>query len=276
VLGAFRRPFGGSRGLVGGYRLVSGAFRGVWGAARGLAGMLGVAVVCALAATVLRALPAQAATVAQNPPGLHLMWADRTAMRAGWSASRAALSYTYRLYQLNGVRVRAGEEPGYYHTATFNGLQPGWTYRFVVWANPPDGLGTPAALYVTLPGLTPVRVRAYQWAESQAGTPYVFGGEGQGGYDCSGLVQTAYGHAGIWLPRTTTGMLGYWRLQRESSPRQGDLVFFGTGHVEMYDSQNQSFGSETGPNNGHAGAWWYRWWPDNWWPTAFYRVAGAG
>ena len=230
-----------------------------------------------LALLALLALPTWASTGAQDPPpGLHLMWATGTAMRAGWSASPAASSYSYGLYQMNGIQIRAGEEPGYYHTVSYYNLQPGWSYRFVVWANQPGRPGTPATLDVTLPGFTPVRIRAYQWAESQAGTPYVYGGEGQGGYDCSGLVRTAYGQAGIWLPRTTTEMLSYWRLRRESSPRQGDLVFFGSGHVELYDSPERSFGSETGPDNGHTGAWWYRWWPDNWWPTAFYRVTGAG
>jgi hypothetical protein len=71
-------------------------------------------------------------------------------------------------------------------------------------------------------------------------------------------------------------MLSFGKLERESSPHQGDLVFFGSGHVELYDSRGRSFGAESGPNSGHAGAWWYPWWPGNWWPTAFYRVQRAG
>jgi cell wall-associated NlpC family hydrolase len=237
---------------------------------------VGLIPVLALAAAALWALPAQATTYAQNPPrGFHLMWATRTAMRLGWSASRGAHSYSYRLYQMNGARVRSGWESGSYHTVIFTALHPGWKYRAIVWANPAYIAGSHATLYVTLPSPTPPREHAYQWAESKADTPYVYGGRGPGGYDCSGLVQAAYAHAGIWLPRTTGEMLGYWKLERESSPRQGDLVFFGTGHVELYDSRGRSFGAESGPNNGHAGAWWYPWWPGNWWPTAFYRVHGA-
>jgi cell wall-associated NlpC family hydrolase len=173
---------------------------------------------------------------------------------------------------MNGVQVRSGSEPGYYHTMTFSGLHPGWRYRALVWIGPADRPGSHATLDITLPSPTPPREYAYQWAESQAGTRYVYGAEGQGGYDCSGLVRTAYRHAGIWLPRTTEQMLAYPRLDRVSSPRRGDLVFFGSGHVELYDSRGRSFGAESGP----TGASWNRWWPGNWWPTAFYRVYGAG
>jgi cell wall-associated NlpC family hydrolase len=231
----------------------------------------------AFATAALRAQPAQAATFAQNPPpGFHLMWATQTAMRIGWSSARGAWTYSYRLYQMNGVQVGSGGEPGYYHTVTFSGLHPGWQYRSIVWANPPSGSGLHATLYVTLPSPTPPREYAYQWAETQAGTRYVYGAEGHGAYDCSALVQTAYSHVGIWLPRTTTEMLQDSRLARESSPRQGDLVFFGSGHVELYDSRGRSFGAESGPETVHGGVWWNQWWPGNWWPTAFYRVDRAG
>src|SRR5262245_25762194 len=74
------------------------------------------------------------------------------------------------------------------------------------------------------------RLRAYRWATTQAGHPYVWGGTGPG-YDCSGLVMMAYRHAGINLPRTTYGMLASRLLVRIWHPRQGDLAFYGSGHV---------------------------------------------
>ena len=215
------------------------------------------------------ALPAHTAAIdRQEPPSLHLMWATLTAMKLGWQAAPGAISYTFRLFQMNGVQVQSDREPGPIRTVISRGLHPGWRYRAQVAATPGRG----ATLYVTLPSRSPASEVAYQWAETQAGARYRYGAQGNGGYDCSGLVRAAYLRAGIWLPRTTGMMLQYWRLARESSPRQGDLVFFGTGHIELYAGQDQSFGAE----DNQIGTSWNRWWPDNWWPTAFYRVSGAG
>jgi|ERR1700733_9144356 len=75
--------------------------------------------------------------------------------------------------------------------------------------------------------------RALDWAESKAGLPYVWGGTGPDGYDCSGLVQAAFESVGVDLPRTTYEMLDSGHLHPVSSPVRGDLVFFGSGHVEI-------------------------------------------
>jgi cell wall-associated NlpC family hydrolase len=224
------------------------------------------------ATMALSALPAQAATAIQSPLSSHVMWTTRTAVRFSWPASPGAALYAYQLSQMNGVRARSGQLPGFDHTVICRGLHPGWRYRVQVRADPGgSGTGWYATASVTLPSPNPPREVAYRWAETQAGARYRYGGQGDGGYDCSGLVRTAYQHAGIWLPRTTGEMLQYRRLDEESSPRQGDLVFFGTGHVELYAGPDQSFGAETN----RTGTWWNRWWPGNWWPTAFYRVSGA-
>ena len=116
---------------------------------------------------------------------------------------------------------------------------------------------------------------ALNWAEGHAlGHPYVFGGSGPGGYDCSGLVMEAYGHAdGIWLPHNTGAMLASGRLRQvpiSSAPR-GALLFFGTGHVELNTRWHDvSFGAQqTG-----TVVWWHRWFPGSWEPTAAYIVVG--
>jgi len=82
---------------------------------------------------------------------------------------------------------------------------------------------------------TPRRWIAMRWAESQAGKRYLYGASGPSRYDCSGLVMRAYQHAGITLPRTTGGMLASSKLVRTSHPHWGDLAFFGSGHVELFD-----------------------------------------
>ena len=94
---------------------------------------------------------------------------------------------------------------------------------------------------------TRLRLTAWRYAIHQRGKPYIYGDSGPAGFDCSGLVYTAYRRAGIMLPRTTYGMLGSWRLVRisKSHAKRGDLAFFGTGHVELYDWGKWTFGAQT-------------------------------
>jgi cell wall-associated NlpC family hydrolase len=46
-------------------------------------------------------------------------------------------------------------------------------------------------------------VTAIAYAADQLGKPYIWGGVGPVGYDCSGLIMMAYEAAGVSLPRTT-------------------------------------------------------------------------
>lgn len=115
---------------------------------------------------------------------------------------------------------------------------------------------------------TPKRLAALWWAEHQAGKPYCYGGTGPSCFDCSGVVMKAYQHAGIRLPRTTSGMLGSGKLRRvpASQRRRGDLAFYGSGHVELvtwagtYGAQDQ--GTRLGWHHTSAG----------WHPTMYFRV----
>ncbi|GLY27537.1 C40 family peptidase [Kineosporia sp. NBRC 101731] len=83
---------------------------------------------------------------------------------------------------------------------------------------------------------------AVSWARGKLGLPYLWGGEGPGSYDCSGLVMKAWAQAGVALPHSSR--LQYASVQHVSyaSMRPGDLIFFGTSpgnpasihHVAMY------------------------------------------
>lgn len=89
-------------------------------------------------------------------------------------------------------------------------------------------------------------------ASSQLGLPYVWGGTGPLGYDCSGLIQSSYMQAlGVALPRTTH----YQCLQGDDVDfkdlHMGDLLFFVdekgvVGHVGMYLGEGCYIESTTG------------------------------
>jgi cell wall-associated NlpC family hydrolase len=95
------------------------------------------------------------------------------------------------------------------------------------------------------PGTTKNRVtlQAMAFANKQLGKPYVYGGTGPKGYDCSGLQMKAYQHAGLTIPRTAaTQYAGAGTLVSLDQARQGDLLFFASDvtkpstvyHVSMY------------------------------------------
>lgn len=77
---------------------------------------------------------------------------------------------------------------------------------------------------------------AISFAMSKVGGPYVYGGTGPRGYDCSGLMQAAWASAGVSLPRTAREQFGAGTPVSTSSLQPGDLVFYysGISHVGMY------------------------------------------
>lgn len=80
-------------------------------------------------------------------------------------------------------------------------------------------------------------------AVDEMGQPYVWGGtgNGSGGFDCSGLIQYAYAHAGISIPRTALGQAGAGvaiRVDQDALLPGDILVFSDHGdtptHVGLY------------------------------------------
>ena len=87
---------------------------------------------------------------------------------------------------------------------------------------------------------------AVRWAEEEIGRPYVYGGAGPNGFDCSGLVVWAWGHAGISLPHGSTEQYADTIRLTKSELQPGDLIFedWGTGsawpgHVGIYIGNGQ-------------------------------------
>lgn len=68
--------------------------------------------------------------------------------------------------------------------------------------------------------------KAIAFACAQLGKPYGWGGEGPGRYDCSGLVLTAWGAAGVSLPHNAAMQSGYGTRVSTSELQPGDLLFF--------------------------------------------------
>lgn len=117
--------------------------------------------------------------------------------------------------------------------------------------------------------------RMLNWAETQRGAPYRWGGTGPywAGYDCSGLVWAAARRIHIWLPRTTYDMISSWHLVRTYHPHRGDLAFFGPVwapyHVEFVTAL---YDTTFGEHDWGQTAGWARYWPPWWAPSSFYRI----
>ncbi|GLY77097.1 hypothetical protein Airi01_053640 [Actinoallomurus iriomotensis] len=77
--------------------------------------------------------------------------------------------------------------------------------------------------------------KAVNYAKAQLGKPYVFGGTGPNGYDCSGLTMMAWRAAGVSLPRVVPDQYNAIRHVAKSNLQPGDLVFFDSlGHEGIY------------------------------------------
>jgi cell wall-associated NlpC family hydrolase len=95
----------------------------------------------------------------------------------------------------------------------------------------PAGAATgtaPARELVTVTTATAWNQAAAGLAKKLVGDPYAYGGTSPAGFDCSGLAQYVYRHAGGGkiISRTAEEQFRQFKLIRRAAARPGDLVFF--------------------------------------------------
>jgi len=64
------------------------------------------------------------------------------------------------------------------------------------------------------------------YAKKFIGVPYVFGGTGDGGFDCSGYTQFVLGKYGTELPRNAKSQKEFSKPIKIKEVQKGDLLFF--------------------------------------------------
>ncbi len=76
--------------------------------------------------------------------------------------------------------------------------------------------------------------QALQYAYAQLGKPYIWGGTGPKGYDCSGLTMMSWRAAGVSLPRVVPDQYNATHHVSKTDLQPGDLVYFDNlGHEGM-------------------------------------------
>lgn len=114
-------------------------------------------------------------------------------------------------------------------------------------------------------------------ARQVMGQPYRYGGEGDGGFDCSGLIQYAYASQGVTVPRVSTdqALVGDPVARALDDLEPGDILTFAANpggtrvsHVGLYVGEGRFIHSASSKGVSESrlsaedpnGAWWYARW----------------
>lgn len=89
-----------------------------------------------------------------------------------------------------------------------------------------------------------------EFAKAQIGDPYVWGGNGPNGWDCSGLMVGSFHSIGVNLPRTSRAQFTVGSPVAYGQWAPGDLLFFGSSassihHVVLYIGNGQIIHAST-------------------------------
>ena len=115
---------------------------------------------------------------------------------------------------------------------------------------------TAEATVVSAPAAVPQGVGsgAVAIGSNYLGTPYVWGGGGPGGFDCSGFVSYVYAQMGISLPHQSGDILNSGTVISASEARPGDILWW-PGHVGIYAGDGQVLHSTPGPGVSITNIW---------------------
>lgn len=104
----------------------------------------------------------------------------------------------------------------------------------------PDSSVKSSSAPVTYATNDKLRLAALEMARKYLGTPYVYGGTGYGGIDCSALVWRALQSVGVNVPRTGRAQAAAGQVVPMDKLQPGDMVAFeGGNHVALYVGNNQ-------------------------------------
>ncbi|MER7579169.1 transglycosylase family protein [Kitasatospora sp. NPDC097691] len=152
-------------------------------------------------------------------PGQHLTFGDHGQTQESASSDKSGSDFTwFNRSQKSGQSANGG----------------------AVNAKPVAQTQTPAA-QAPAQAATGSMAAAVAFAESKVGQAYVYGGTGNGGWDCSGLTQAALRAAGISVPRVAADQAAASTHVSLDSLQPGDLLFWsnngkdsGVYHVAIY------------------------------------------
>jgi len=203
---------------------------------------------------------------------------------AFWGSYSIGAGYDFRLFSALGLGVEArwqGLTQGGDEGVQVGIRLGGGVSRKA--ANPPASTpAAPAAASTSssssVPGVpgTPLAMSVVETALGAMGTPYAWGGSSANGFDCSGLIQYAFGAHGMSLPRTSADQAkqGVAVERGMASLAPGDILTFSSGaggtqvsHVGLYLGGGEFIHSATnGVQKGVLSATdpYGKWWWDRW------------
>lgn len=155
------------------------------------------------------------------------------------AAARQELAAQYaaadQLYdQLASLKGTTAETERQYLAGIANPGNPGNPTDPGTGSPPPTTTPPPDPGPVTPPPASSAAQGAINYAYAQVGDPYVYGGAGPNGWDCSGLTKMAYASVGVYIgihgaSSQYNYLAGQGRLVSVGSLIPGDLVFYSSG-----------------------------------------------